>query len=44
MVIVTDLMPCYHCGLPATGKDLDGDGVIEAMGALGQELFSCPPP
>ena len=28
----------------AVSKDLDGDGVIEAVGAQGQELFSCPPP
>jgi hypothetical protein len=28
----------------AVSKDLDGDGVIEVMGALGQESFSCPPP
>ena len=27
----------------AVSKDLDGDGVIEAMGANGQEAFSCPP-
>jgi hypothetical protein len=28
----------------AVSKDLDGDGVIEELGANGQELFSCPPP
>jgi hypothetical protein len=27
----------------AVSKDLDGDGVIEAAGAQGQEAFSCPP-
>ena len=28
----------------AVSKDLDGDGVIEAIGDLGQESYSCPPP
>jgi hypothetical protein len=28
----------------AVSKDLNGDGVIEAVGAQGQESFSCPPP
>ena len=28
----------------AVSKDLDGDGVIESLGASGQESFSCPPP
>ena len=28
----------------AVSKDLDGDGVIESLGANGQESFSCPPP
>jgi len=27
----------------AVSKDLDGDGLIESMGANGQESFSCPP-
>lgn len=28
----------------AVSKDLDGDGVIEAVGANGQETFVCAPP